>query len=362
MTEIAIRTGGALALDPGQTDWTERQRAALEQLGVADAPAGDLAVFLHQAQRTGLDPFSRQIYLIKRWDGREKKNKWTIQTGIDGFRQRAEEHPQYAGQTPPQWCGDDGVWREVWPHRGNPPHAARVGVVRKDWPQPVYAVAHFWEYAQTTKDGDLTRMWSDKAAVMIAKCAEALALRKAFPRALSGLYIPEETQRDTVQADAVREDQAPAAALDWDAEITARAGNRDQLLDLHAEAKRQGISQEVLDRIVAAGKAAADQVAEAEVLDAEIVDQPADAEPAATDKQLTAIATALGEYGVKERGHRLAVVSLLVGDRVESSKQLTKSEAGHVLDAIAKHTAEGRIAETIQAAIAAWGTLSEEIA
>ena len=79
----------ALAIRPGQVMWTDKQRAALAVLGIKDASNADRAVFMHYCQRTGLDPFSRQIYMIgrseKQPDGTWRK-KWTIQTGIDGFR------------------------------------------------------------------------------------------------------------------------------------------------------------------------------------------------------------------------------------------------------------------------------------
>ena len=80
MTEIAVHTGSALAVSPEQDFWTPKQESALAQIGVEKASKADLAVFFHQCQRTGLDPFARQIYMI------ERKGKQTIQTGIDGFR------------------------------------------------------------------------------------------------------------------------------------------------------------------------------------------------------------------------------------------------------------------------------------
>jgi hypothetical protein len=67
-----------------------------------------------------------------------------------------------------------------------------VGVYRKGFVEAVTAIALFREYAQRSKDGYLTGMWGKMPTVMIAKCAEALALRKAFPAELSGLYTPEE--------------------------------------------------------------------------------------------------------------------------------------------------------------------------
>lgn len=190
----SIEHQGTLALRGDQSDWTPAQRAALDQIGVGDAPPGDQQVFLHVAQRTGLDPFARQIYMISRWDPQSGKNKWTIQTGIDGYRVIAERRPEYGGQLGPQWCGDDGQWRDVWTSN-KPPAAARVGVIRKDWEHPAWGVAHFWEFAATKKDGNLNHMWATKGRHQIGKCAEAAALRKAFPQDFAGVYIDDEMEQ-----------------------------------------------------------------------------------------------------------------------------------------------------------------------
>lgn len=276
---VAIRQaepGGSLSLANSQTEWTPPQRAALAQLGLHDAPDADLAVFLHQAQRTGLDPFARQIYMIGRWDNRSGKNKYTIQTGIDGFRIVADRRPEYGGQVGPEWCGEDGVWRDVWTAR-TPPAAARVGVIRRGWERPIYATALFREYAGYTGKGDLTKMWSEKGTLMIAKCAEALALRKAFPQDLSGIYTSEEmTQANSGNDARVVIDQPaaePAApAVDWDAEIAKVADDADALRAMWKTAP----SFEVRKKIEAAVGVATGQDPEPDgVVDAEIVEAPA---------------------------------------------------------------------------------------
>lgn len=201
-TELATQHSTDLVIAPDQTRFNAAQRAALEHMGVANAPDGDLNVFFHRSKTTGLDPFSGQIHMIgrKTWNPETgtKETRYTIQTGIDGYRLIARRAADAAGHilsmSEPVWMHPDGTWREAWSRTWGYPMAARVIVYRDGQPFP--GVAMFDEYVQTFKDKQdkvrPTSMWEQRPAGQLAKCAEALALRRAYPNDLASIYTDDE--------------------------------------------------------------------------------------------------------------------------------------------------------------------------
>ena len=222
--------------------WTDAEKAIVEAAGLVfthtygpkegqrePAPRPVVEQFLSLARRSGLDPLAKQIYCIGRFS--RGRVEWAIQTGIDGFRVTAERSGVYAGQDPAEWMTEKGEWVDAFIPllHGKYPLAARVRVYRSDWPRPAVGVAEWSSYAQTKSNGELNSMWAKMGPGQLAKCAEALATRKAFPQDLSGLYTSDEMgSQHEIEA-------APSSGRDWITEIKA-CETHDAIEDLVSEA------------------------------------------------------------------------------------------------------------------------------
>lgn len=179
------------------------------------APEHEIERFLRICERTGLDPFTRQIYGNVQ---RKKENDvWVptlvIITSIDGLRAISESSGKYRGQTKPEWyyLNEENVlgWHDVFiPKRdgkGNPislPEACRVGIHKENFVEPCYGVANFDSFAAWYKDGNdwvLNKFWKQMPEHMIAKVAEAAGHRKAFPLLMGQLYIEEEVKDEETE-------------------------------------------------------------------------------------------------------------------------------------------------------------------
>ena len=151
-----------------------------------------LAYCLTVARSRGLDPFKKQVYFTLRNKKLREGNReyWvpavTVEPTIDGFRSMAESTGELDGYEGPFWCGEDGVWHDVWLDSKKPPVAAKIVVFRRGRSHGTAGVARYEAYNQGNQ------IWQKMGDLMLAKCAESLALRRAFPAELGEFYTHEE--------------------------------------------------------------------------------------------------------------------------------------------------------------------------
>lgn len=228
---------------------TVAKLATVKKIICPDATDEELQLFALHCNQTGLDPFSNQIYLIKRG------GKPTFQTSIDGYRIVAERSGSYAGNDDYKYDEAFTSGQEKYPKFATATVYRMVAGVRV----PFSATARWNEYKQEYK-GQLGNMWSKFPSVMLGKCAEALALRKAFPNALSGVYTQEEmAQADNTPTPQVKEVQEMKVVEEPKEEPTDTGFSEEDLkqLDLieaiYALSEQLGNDHEKTDEIILTG-------------------------------------------------------------------------------------------------------------
>lgn len=184
--------------------YTQDQIVLIRDTVAKGCNAQELTLFLTIARTKKLDPFTGQIRPIKRWDSRLGREAMAIQVGIDGYRVIASRTGEHMGT-------DDVVYdteEEAFPGK------ATVTVYRLSNGQkvPYTATARWEEYVQMikVKDRDSEQwivgpMWKRMPYLMLGKVAESLALRKAFPDEMAGIYTFEEMAQADNPAEAVQQ-------------------------------------------------------------------------------------------------------------------------------------------------------------
>lgn len=210
-TKAVVTTAGAHVVRRAG-EWDKDLAIIIRDSLAPNLTGKELLVYSKICQATGLDPFKRQIYAWK------SQGRLIIHVGIGGWRAIAARTGEYAGQTPPQWCGPDGQWRDVWLEDA-PPSAARVGVYRVGNPNPVYAVATWREFERTQARSAAKgpKPWDEMPAHMLEIAAERHALQKACPEAYeAALGVMQEAG---ARVEVVGEEDIPDPAIAAPAEI-----------------------------------------------------------------------------------------------------------------------------------------------
>lgn len=167
-----------MTIDFNRGEVVKTLKATVAQ-GLTDA---EFLLFAEHCKGTGLNPFKREVWAIK------VSGRLQLMTGIGGYFTIANRHPKFDGyeegyvskdgqELPDTYAGNDyiGAWCKVY---------------RKDRKVPAKGVAFMAEYNKGHGN------WKTMPRVMIMKCAESIALRKAFPQELNGTYTAEEMPRE----------------------------------------------------------------------------------------------------------------------------------------------------------------------
>ena len=349
-TAVATRNGTvataakstAVAIRASQVEFDDKQRAALVAMGVSDkVTRAELAVFFHQCRNLRLDPFSKQIYLIhrKQKEGDRYVLKPTTQIGIDGFRvtrdRICEERGLSVSYEDTIWYDADRQPTDVWLD-DEPPSACKFVVLIDDGKRVrrFPATLRFNEYCQRTRDGERAGRWKDGHSHQIEKCAEADALRKAFPNDLSGVILEDAAPLDDPDAPATLPQDRPR--------VTAEDMRQRGAQQRPASTLRRGrVDQET-----------------GEVVDATIIDEggwPDGAQPAATvqppagqqgggyqDRRddVIRLFTALG---YETSGTQLAMIGRLTGRQFTTIEAITADQANWLAGRLAECTSRDEL-------------------
>lgn len=188
----------AIKYEAKQTELSAEDIKTLTEANIIPkgTPPAQIQLFSRVCYEKGLSPFSKQIHLIPR-KSKDGITRYTHQTAIDGFRSIAERTGVYAGNDDYKFNGDRTEFELIKEGSKQPITATAtvykiVGGIRC----PFSATARWEEYYP----GDtLSFMWKKMPFLMLGKCAEALALRKAFPESLGGLYTNDEMMQADVK-------------------------------------------------------------------------------------------------------------------------------------------------------------------
>lgn len=301
--DVTKVSAGALVIAEDQQFWSLEQRAVLRAMGVdRECTNAELAAFLHLCQRRRLDPFLKQVYLIGRWNEREQRKVFTPQTSIDAFRliarRAADKSGIRYGYEDPVYVDDQGRPHMEWIW-DTPPAVVKFCVIRDGERFP--AQARYGAYVQTGKSGKPLSQWRTMPEVMLAKCAEALALREAFPEDLGGIYTDDEMG----QADNPASYVPPSTA-------TVIQG-----------------AAEPADTAAAQGNRFARHAAEQAAQDVPAAPAAAGASPTehADDELLGRLGRALTACGSTAGPAQVAVANALIGRNIKALTELTRAEA-----------------------------------
>lgn len=235
MNQMTTRAAAGALMTSEQA---EAIRGALKSSLYPGASDASIDMVLSYCQAAGLDPMTKPVHIVpmkvkigENPDGSAVNGmRDVVMPGIGLYRINASRTGQYAGCSEPEFgptCTMESV-RDVWsngpngrrqktqqPFQLHYPEWCRVTVRKLLGNQVVeFSAKEYWlENYASKSDGSPNAMWEKRAFGQLAKCAEAQALRKAFPEAVGSQPTAEEMEgKDIIDAESVRADRHPSTA------------------------------------------------------------------------------------------------------------------------------------------------------
>ncbi len=235
MNQMTTRANGGALIAGEQAEAIRRAMKSSLYPGASD---DSIEMVLSYCQATGLDPMTKPVHIVpmrvkigENPDGSPKMGmRDVIMPGIGKYRIDAARTGQYAGCSEPEFgpLRTMESMREVWsdgpnnrrqktlqPFSFEYPEWCRVTVRKLLGNQLVeFSAKEYWlENYASKADGTPNAMWEKRAFGQLAKCAEAQALRKAFPEAVGSQPTAEEMEgKEIIEGETIRAERRPAAA------------------------------------------------------------------------------------------------------------------------------------------------------
>ncbi|CAB4122673.1 bet_lambda, phage recombination protein Bet [uncultured Caudovirales phage] len=199
--------GNIATLKPAQPLSVMTDEDMVRVLGASlypNASHASILMVLGYCKAAGLDPMLKPVHIVPMWDNKAKHMRDVVMPGIAHYRIQASRSGQYVGKSEPDFGPDvsenlGGVtftypkWCKVAVRR------AIGGVVAE------FVVTEYWRenYATASKDSAAPNaMWRKRPYAQLAKCAEAQALRQAFPELIGGQNAAEEMEGRSIEIEA----------------------------------------------------------------------------------------------------------------------------------------------------------------
>lgn len=235
MNQMTTRAAAGALMTSEQA---EAIRGALKSSLYPGASDASIDMVLSYCQAAGLDPMTKPVHIVpmkvkigENQDGTAINGmRDVVMPGIGLYRINASRTGQYAGCSEPEFgptCVMEST-RDVWingpnnrrqrqqqPFKLHYPEWCRVTVRKLLGGQVVeFSAKEYWlENYASKSDGSPNAMWEKRAFGQLAKCAEAQALRKAFPEAVGSQPTAEEMEgKDVIVGETLRADRRPATA------------------------------------------------------------------------------------------------------------------------------------------------------